>query len=327
MAGWLSCVVVLGGVTAASIAYGSTPIPLSTVADAVRHYDPGLDAHLVVRTLRLPRTLLGIVAGIALGLAGALMQGLTRNPIADPGLLGVNAGAAFMVVIGIHALGISGIHGYIWFAFLGAVLASVLVYGVGSLGRDGASPVKLAIAGAAVTSLLVSATTVVLLLDRVTMDQYRFWVVGSLAGRGSAAVWAILPFVAAGAVGALWAGRSLNVLALGEEVARGLGQRIGATRALCAVSVVLLVGAATAAAGPIAFVGLTVPHAARAIVGADYRWILAYSAVLAPILLLGADILGRIVARPTELQVGIVTALLGAPVFVALIRRRRLVTL
>ncbi|BCY11515.1 iron ABC transporter permease [Actinoplanes sp. L3-i22] len=318
---------VLVAVTAASIAYGSTSIPLRTVAAAFRHFDPTVDAHLVVRTLRLPRTVVGLVVGLALGLAGAIMQGLTRNPIADPGILGVNAGAALAVVIGIHVLGVSDVHGYVWFAFLGALAASVLVYGVGSMGRDGASPVKLAIAGAAVTSLLASATTCVLLLDRVTMDQYRFWVVGSLAGRGGSVVGALLPFLATGTILALWAGRSLNTLALGDDVARGLGQRLGRARALCAAAVVLLVGAATAAAGPIGFVGLTVPHVARAIVGADHRWILAYSAVLAPILLLSADILGRAVARPSELQVGIVTAVIGAPVFVALVRRRRLAQL
>jgi iron complex transport system permease protein len=325
LAGAVLALAMLAVVTAASIAYGNTTIPLGTVVESFRHYDPGADAHLVVQTLRVPRTALGLIVGVALGLAGAVMQGLTRNPIADPGILGVNAGAALAVVVGIFALGISDIHGYVWFAFLGAILASALVYCVGSLGRDGASPVKLAIAGATVTSLLLSATTCVLLLDRATLDQYRFWVVGSLTGRGGTVVWALLPFIVAGVLLAFWAGRSLNALALGDEVARGLGQRLGRTRVLCAASVVLLVGSATAAAGPIGFVGLTVPHVARALVGADQRWILAYSAILAPILLLGADIIGRAAARPTELQVGIVTALIGAPVFVILVRRRRLV--
>jgi iron complex transport system permease protein len=255
------------------------------------------------------------------------MQGVTRNPLADPGILGVNAGASLAVVVGIYVFGVGSLTGYVWFAFLGAAIASVVVYGLGALGRDGATPVKLALAGAAVAAFLSSITTAILIVDVATLDQYRFWVVGSIAGRDATIAAQVAPFLAAGAALAMGSARALNSMSLGDDVARSLGLRVGIARIVAAVAVVLLCGAATAAAGPIAFVGLTVPHVARAISGPDYRWILPYSAVLAPVLLLGADIVGRVVARPGELQVGIVTALLGAPFFIALVRRRRLAQL
>jgi iron complex transport system permease protein len=255
------------------------------------------------------------------------MQGVTRNPLADPGILGIEAGASLAVVTGIYALGIGSFSGYVWLAFVGAAVASLVVYFLGSLGRGGATPVKLALAGAALSALLGSVTTSVLLLDVATLDQFRFWVVGSIAGRDAGIVADVAPFLAVGAVLALLSARSLNTLALGNDVARSLGQRVGLARAISALAVIVLAGGATAAAGPIGFLGLTVPHVARAICGPDYRWIVAWSAVLAPILLLGADVLGRLVARPGEVQVGILTAVIGAPFFVALVRRRKLAEL
>ncbi|MGQ0615966.1 MAG: FecCD family ABC transporter permease [Acidimicrobiia bacterium] len=316
----------LFAVAVASVAYGSKPIPVGEVFDAFLAFD-GSNDHLIVRSLRVPRTVIGLGVGAALGLAGAVMQGVTRNPLADPGILGVNAGASLFVVIAIYSLGIGSLTGYVWFAFAGAAVASLVVYGLGALGRDGATPVKLALAGAAVAALLGSLTTAILLIDIATLDQYRFWVVGSIAGRDAEVAAQVAPFLIAGAVLALGSARSLNSMSLGDDVARSLGLRVGVARGVSALSVVLLCGAATAAAGPIGFVGLTVPHVARAICGPDYRWILPYSAVLAPILLLGADVVGRVVARPGELQVGIVTALVGAPFFVALVRRRKLAQL
>ena len=310
-----------------SIAIGSKPIPLSTVLDALFHYDSSSNDHLIVRSLRIPRTIVGVMVGVALGLSGAVMQGVARNPLADPGILGVEAGASLFVVVAIYSFGIGSLLGYVWFAFAGAAITSVLVYSVGSLGREGATPVKLALAGAAITAFLGSITTAILVIDVATLDQFRFWAVGSLAGRDGTIAAQLAPFIAVGTVMALASGRVLNALALGDDVARSLGQRVGLARVFSAASVVLLVGAATAAAGPIAFVGLTVPHVARAITGPDYRWVLPYSAVLAPILLLGSDIIGRVVARPAELQVGIVTALVGSPFFVALVRRRKLAEL
>jgi iron complex transport system permease protein len=270
---------------------------------------------------------MGLLVGGALGLAGAVMQGLTRNPLADPAILGVESGAALAVVIAIYALGVGTFGGYVWFAFAGAAVASIAVYALGSLGRGGATPVKLALAGAALTALLQSLASAILLLDVETLDQYRFWAVGSLVGRDTEMVGQVWPFIAAGIVLALATGRLLNALALGDDVARSLGMRLGVARGTAALAVVVLAGAATAAAGPIGFIGLTIPHIARAICGPDYRWILPYSLVTAPILLLGADVIGRLLARPSEVQVGIITAVVGAPFFIMLVRRRRLAEL
>ncbi|HVX18883.1 MAG TPA: iron chelate uptake ABC transporter family permease subunit [Acidimicrobiales bacterium] len=309
-----------------SLAIGNKHVALDQVWNAVFHFDGSADQD-IVRALRVPRTLLGVEAGVALGMAGAVMQGITRNPLADPGILGVNAGAAFAVVLVMHAFGLSTLGAYVWFALLGAAVASVLVYALGALGRDGATPTKLALAGAAVAALLTSLTTAVLLLDVSTLDQFRFWVVGSLAGRDATVVGQVAPFLVVGAAIAMRCGRSLNSLSLGDDVARSLGVRVGLARAAAGVSVVLLCGGATAAAGPILFVGLTVPHVARAICGPDYRWIVPFAGVLAAILLLGSDIVGRVVTHPGEVQVGVVTAMIGAPVFIALVRKRSLAAL
>jgi iron complex transport system permease protein len=321
------CVALLGGVVFCSIAFGSRSIPLGTVTDALWSYDASQSDHLIVRSLRLPRTAVGLLVGLALGLAGALMQGVTRNPLADPGILGVNAGATLAVVVAIQFFGVGSLLGYAWFAFAGAAVSSVVVYALGTLGRGGATPVKLALAGAAMTAFLASITSAILLVNLATLDQYRFWAVGSLAGRDGAIAAQMAPFIAVGALMALVSGSRLNTLALGDDVARSLGLKVAGARLFAAVAVVLLVGAAVAAAGPIAFVGLTIPHVARAITGPDYRWVLLYSAVLAPVLLLGADVIGRVVARPGELEVGIVTAVIGAPFFIALVRRRKVAEL
>jgi len=318
---------VLGVVVLASVAYGSKAIDLGTVIDAFVSYDATNNDHLIIRSLRVPRTLVGLGVGAALGLAGAVMQGVTRNPLADPGIFGVEAGAALAVVIGIYVFEIGSLTGYVWFALFGAGVASVVVYGLGSLGRGGATPVKLALAGAAMAALLSSLTSAILLIDVTTLDQFRFWAVGSLGGRNGALVVQVAPFLAVGAVLALASGRGLNTLALGDDVARSLGQRVHLARATSALAVIVCSGAAVAAAGPIGFIGLTIPHVARAISGPDYRRILPWSIVLGPILLLGADIVGRIVARPGELQVGIVTAFIGAPFFILLVRRRKLAEL
>ncbi|ADB35695.1 transport system permease protein [Kribbella flavida DSM 17836] len=327
VAGLLVAVVLLLVVCLLSIAVGSKQIPFGTVLDALRHYDNTNTDHVIVHSLRVPRTLIGLLVGAALGLSGALMQGVTRNPLADPGILGVNGGAALFVVGGIYWLGLTSLTAYVWLAFAGAAAASVAVYMLGSLGREGATPVKLALAGAAMTAMLGSLTTALLIGDVDTFDQFRFWSVGSLAGRGPEIAAQVAPFILIGIALALVSGRLLNALSLGDDVARSLGQRVGTARLFTAVTVVLLSGAATAAAGPIGFVGLTIPHVARLITGPDYRWILPYSMLLAPILLLGSDVLGRIVAQPGELQVGIVTAVIGAPFFIALVRRRKLADL
>ncbi|WP_328603796.1 iron chelate uptake ABC transporter family permease subunit [Amycolatopsis sp. NBC_00345] len=309
-----------------SIAVGSRGLSFAAVLDALFHFDAANPDHLVVRELRLPRTLAGVLAGVALGLSGAVIQGATRNPLADPGLLGVNAGAALFVVLGISTLGITSVTGYVWFGFAGAAAAGAVVYGISALGRVGATPMKLALAGAAVTAALQSVTSGLLLTDATTFDQYRFWQVGSLTGRDEATITQAVPFIVVGVVLALVSARMLNALALGEDVARALGQNVAVARVVCALAVVVLCGSATAIAGPIAFVGLTVPHVARLITGPDHRWLLPYSALISPLLLLVSDVVGRVVARPAEVQVGIVTAVIGAPLFIVLVCRRKLVT-
>ncbi|MFI6344493.1 FecCD family ABC transporter permease [Streptomyces sp. NPDC050560] len=310
-----------------SLAVGSGHASLSDVVAGLVHPDRGDPAQLIVREVRVPRTVAGLLAGAALGLAGTVMQGVARNPLADPGLLGVNAGASVFVVFAISVLAVTSPQQYIWFGFLGACLAATLVYGVGSLGREGATPVKLALSGAAVAAALGSLTSAMLLTDSRTFDQFRFWQVGSLGGREPEVLWQALPFIAVGVLVALTLGPQLNTLALGDDTARGLGQRVVLARLAGAVCVVLLCGAATVVAGPIAFVGLAVPHAVRLFTGPDYRWVLPYSALLAPAALLLADVLGRVVARPGEVQVGVVTAALGAIPFVLLVRRRKTVAL
>ncbi|UWM49507.1 iron chelate uptake ABC transporter family permease subunit [Streptomyces carpaticus] len=308
---------------AASLALGTAHIPLSSVWQALTAYDPGDTQQLIIREVRVPRTVIGVLTGVALGLAGAVMQAVARNPLADPGILGVNAGAALFVVVAINSLGLDTLSGYVWFGFAGALCAFALVYGVSSLGREGATPIKLALAGAATTAALGSITSAIILTSNNAFEQYRFWQVGALTRTEDGLLVQAAPFIAAGAACALLSGRWLNTLSLGDDTARALGQRVGAVRALAACAVVLLCGTATAIAGPIAFVGLVIPHIARAFTGPDYRWILPYSALLAPTLLLTADVVGRLIARPGELQVGIVTAVIGVPPFIALVRRRR----
>jgi iron complex transport system permease protein len=324
LAGLLAALVLLGACMVASLAIGSLRIPFADVIAALT--GPGdSDAHVIVTELRVPRTELGLLVGGALGIAGALMQGVTRNPLAEPGILGISAGAAFAVVLAIRFGGASSPAAYVWFALAGAAVTSLAVHLLGASG--GATPVKLALAGAVTAALLVSLTSAVLVFDAQTLQEFRFWVVGSIAGRDAGVVAAVAPFIALGLAIALAAGRWLNALALGDDVARSLGQRVGLARAAAGTGFVLLAGGAVAAAGPIAFVGLTVPHVARALVGADYRWVVPYSGVLGAILLLAGDIVGRVVAPPGELEVGIVTAALGAPFFIWLVRRRRLVAL
>ncbi|MDA0567961.1 iron chelate uptake ABC transporter family permease subunit [Streptomonospora sp. S1-112] len=309
-----------------SIAVGAKDIPLPVVWNAVWNPDGGYDTS-VVWELRMPRTVLGVFVGAALGLAGALMQGLTRNPIAEPGILGVNSGAAAAVVVAIFVFGLTSPTAYVWFGFVGAAVAAVLVYALGSRGRTGATPVRLALAGTAVAAVLQGLVYGITVIDEFVFDQIRFWQVGSLVGRDLELFLRIWPFLAVGIVLALALGPALNTIALGEDLAAALGAHINRTRTLVALAIVLLCGGATAAAGPIWFVGLIVPHVARSMVGPDQRWMLPYSALLAAILLTGADIVGRVLPATGELEVGIITALVGAPVFIMLVRRRRMAQL
>lgn len=314
---------------ALSMAFGALNVPLGQVWDTLLGNAPNARTDNVIWSVRLPRTALGLATGAALGLSGALMQALTRNPLADPGILGVSAGAAFAVVVSVGVLGVGSAYGYIWFAFAGALVASVLVQVLGGLGRSGSTPVKLALAGVAVTSLLFSLTSAVALTDPDALNRYRFWSAGSLADQDTHVLLRVLPFLAVGAVLALACAPALNRLALGDDVAKSLGLRIGLVRTQGVVAVTLLTGGAVAVIGPVVFVGLVVPHIARVLaqyagLGPDHRWLLPLSAVLAPCLLLAADIAGRLIDRPVEIQAGVLVAFIGGPFFIALVRRRRL---
>ncbi|MEE1836379.1 FecCD family ABC transporter permease [Streptomyces sp. SP17KL33] len=317
---------------ALSMAFGALGVPLDQVWHTLLGDAPSTRIDNVIWSVRLPRTALALATGAALGLSGSLMQALTRNPLADPGILGVSAGAAFAVVLSVGVLGIGSVYGYIWFAFGGAFAASVLVYLLGGLGRSGSTPVKLALAGVAVTSLLFSLTSAIALTDPDALNRYRFWSAGSLANQDEAVLVRVLPFLAVGAILALACAPALNSLALGDDVAKSLGLKLGLVRVQGVVAVTLLTGVAVAVIGPVVFVGLVVPHIARVLaqlagIGPDHRWLLPLSAVLAPCLLLTADIAGRLLARPTEIQAGVLVAFVGGPFFIALVRRRRLAEL
>ncbi|MFG3104474.1 iron chelate uptake ABC transporter family permease subunit [Streptomyces sp. NPDC048182] len=309
-------------VALASLLVGAKSVGPHAAWDALAGRPGTADARFV-RAMRLPRTGLGLAAGGALGLAGALMQALTRNPLADPGILGVNAGAAAAVVVAIGFAGLTTFTGYVWFALAGAAAVTGLVHLIGAAGAGGATPARLVLAGTAVAAALTALTSTVLLMRPDVFDAFRFWTVGSLAGRDAGTLWQVLPFLAAGVLLAGVSAGPLDVMAIGDEGAAALGARVRVTRLLVVVAVTLLCGAVTAAVGPVAFVGLAVPHLARAVAGPDHRWIFAHATVLGALLLLGADVLGRAVARPAELEVGIVTAFLGAPALIALTRRPR----
>ncbi|MGY0066454.1 FecCD family ABC transporter permease [Streptomyces sp. QTS137] len=317
--GLLLSAVILVAVALASIAIGAKDLSLQQVWHGLFE-DSGSYGDAVVAD-RLSRTVLGALAGAALGLAGAVLQALTRNPLADPGLLGINAGASAAVVTAITFFGVTSLSGYVWFAFLGAAAVGALVWFLG--GSRGATPVRLVLAGTAITAALFGYLQAVMILDEAALGRMRFWTVGSLSSANSAVIQQVLPFLLAGFVLALLLARPLNTMAMGDDTAKALGANLNRTRGTAMLAATLLCGAATAACGPIAFVGLMVPHVVRSFTGPDLRWILPYAAVLSPVLLLGADVIGRLLARPAELQVGIVTAIIGGPVFIYLVRRRR----
>ena len=319
---WLLVVVaVLAALVVASVAVGSRGVGWSDVVAALGGSSEGLDRAAV--TKRIPRTVLAVLVGAALGLSGAVMQGVTRNPLADPGVLGINMGASLAVVAGLAWFGLFSATSKIWTAVLGAAVAAVFVYAVGSLGRGGPTPLKLALAGAATSAALASFITAVALPRGDIAESVQSWQVGGVGGATFATFTPVLPFLAAGLLISLLSARSLNSLALGDELAAGLGERVALVRGAAALGSVLLCGAATAVAGPIWFVGLVVPHLCRLLVGVDHRWLLPFSALAGACLLTASDVLGRIVARPSELDVGIITALVGAPFFIAIVRRQK----
>lgn len=323
--GSVTLVLVLLAVMVVSLAVGAralTPAEVWRGLSAAPDPDQRLtEIRLIVRTVRVPRTVLALVAGVALGVGGALIQGYTRNPIADTGLLGVNSGASFAVVLVIALFGFADPFQYVWFAFLGAAVAGVVVFGLASIGRGAGNPLTLALAGQGVTVFLAAMTTAVALSDKASLNALRFWNAGSVAGVGFDVILPVIAFIAVGLVLALITLPALNLLNLGDDVARGLGVNIVLSRTIGIAAITLLAGAATAACGPIAFLGLMVAHMARYLTGPDYRWLVPYAGLLGAIVLLVCDIVGRLLVRPGELDAGVVVALLGAPFFAALVWR------
>lgn len=312
----------LGFAAMSSIAFGAADITLPTVLQAVFAFDADNTQHLIVRTLRVPRAVIAVMVGASLAVAGGVMQGWTRNPLADTGILGIETGAALGVVAGVFFLKIGSLSAYALFAFAGATATAAAVYALGSVGRSGPTPLKLTIAGAALTALLASLTTGILIFNQRTLEEVRFWLAGSVAGRDIELLLQAAPYLLIGLVIALALGRQITALSLGDDVAKGLGQKTGWVKGLSALAVVLLAGASVAVAGPIGFVGLVIPHMVRFVVGVDYRWVLPYSALCGAIFLLLCDVAARLVARPAEMPVGIMTALIGGPFFIWLVRWR-----
>jgi iron complex transport system permease protein len=319
LAGLLLGILILCLSLIASITWGAANIAFGEIYQSFIAYD-GSTNHLIIRTIRLPRSLIAILVGASLAVAGAIMQGLTRNPLASPGILGVNAGAAFAVVVGTFFLGSVPLNVYTWFAFAGAAITAVTVYFLGLLGRGGITPFNLTIAGAALTAFISSITSGILIISQRTLEEIRFWLAGSVAGRDINLVVQVLPYICIGLILGLALSKQITILSLGEDTARSLGQSTAVIKILAAISIILLAGSSVAIAGPIGFVGLIVPHLVRFLVGIDYRWIMPYSAILGAIVVLIADTCGRLIIQPSELPVGLMMPIIGAPFFIYLIR-------
>lgn len=303
-----------------SIIYGVTDIPVRTVIESYTQFNGSKD-HLIIQTTRVPRALIAAAVGASLAVAGALMQGITRNPLASPSILGVNSGAAFFIVVASILFNVDGLQQYTWIAFLGAATSAVIVYVLGSIGRDGMTPVKITLAGAAITALFHSFTQGILLSDGKMFDQVLAWLVGSVAGRNMSMLETVYPYLVCGFILSIFLSRHINVLTMGDDIAEGLGQRTAFVKLLSAVAIILLAGGSVAIAGPIAFVGIIIPHIVRYLVGTDYRWILPYCALLGAILLVTADLGSRYIAMPREVPVGVMTAIIGVPFFVYIARK------
>ncbi|WP_235900474.1 FecCD family ABC transporter permease [Lolliginicoccus suaedae] len=318
----IATIVILLALCGASIAFGVRVIPLDDIVAYFTGSEDGIAQAAVEK--RIPRTFLALIVGAALGVAGAVMQGVARNPLADPGILGITTGASLAVVTGIAFFGLASPTGYIWVAIFGASATGVFVYALGSLGRGGPTPLKIALAGAATAAAFSSLISAILLPRINVMNSFRFWQIGGVGGASYSKIVLVAPFLIVGALMCLMAARGLNTLALGDDVAAGLGEKVAVTRVTAAAGSFVLCGAATAVAGPIAFVGLIVPHMCRLIVGVDHRWLLPASALVGAALLTASDVVGRVIARPAEIDVGIVTAFIGAPIFIMIVRRQRM---
>ncbi|MYL31636.1 MULTISPECIES: FecCD family ABC transporter permease [Halobacillus] len=306
---------------ALSILVGKTPIPLSTAWDAFFHYDTSDTNHIIIRTSRLTRTLIAITIGASLSIAGALMQALTRNPLAAPDIFGVNAGALFFIVTSATFFSVESLSGYMWIGFLGAGVAGAIVYLLGSMGEDGLSPIRIVLAGAAISALFISFTQGMLVMDEQRMQSVLFWLAGSVAGRELGILLPVLPFIGAAIILSLWIGKPLNILMSGDDVAKNLGQNTGLVKLIIGVIVVFLAGGSVAVAGSVGFIGLVVPHIVKGFTGPNYQWILPMSGVFGATLLLFADIAARLIIAPQEMPIGVMTALFGTPFFIYIARK------
>ncbi|MDF2607868.1 MAG: siderophore transporter permease [Bacillales bacterium] len=304
-----------------SIALGQTSMKISTVFDAFLNFDESSTEHIIVTTARLSRAVIATVIGAALAIAGALMQALTRNPLACPSIFGINAGALFFVVSATVFFSISSLVHMMWFAFIGAALAAVMVFLLGSLGRDGLSPIKIVLAGSALTALFSSFTQGLLVIDEQNLEGVLFWIGGSVAGRTLEMLQPVLPFMLGAGILAFFMGNAINILTTGEDIAKGLGQRTILIKILMGVAIVTLAGGSVAIGGSIGFIGLIVPHIVRGLIGIDYRWIIPYCAVYGASLLLLADVAARFVIMPEEMPIGVMTAMIGTPFFIYIARR------
>ena len=300
-----------------SITTGKVEISLETVYKTFIAFD-GSTNQLIIRTLRLPRSLIAILVGASLAVAGSIMQGLTKNPLASPGIIGINAGATLAIVSARLIFGFSSDNIYPIFGFFGAIVTALIVYWLGSLGQGGLHPIKLTIAGAAITALFSSLTTAILILDIKSLEEFRFWLAGSVAGKDLNLFWQVFPYLLIGLAIAFFLARQITLLTLGEDIATGLGVKTAWVKVGAIVSVVILAGCSVSIAGAIGFIGLVVPHIVRLLVGIDYRWIIPYAAIFGGILLLLADIAARMLLQPIEIPVGIMTSLIGGPFFIYL---------
>ncbi|MDF2958847.1 MAG: yfiZ [Paenibacillus sp.] len=320
LTGFIACFIVTVILFLASNVYGYTNTTWSIFRDAYLAFN-GTNEHVIIRDIRLPRAVVGALVGGALAVAGALMQALTRNPMASPGVLGVNAGAGFFIVAGFSILSLTSQSQFIWLSLFGAAAAAVSVYLISSVGREGLTPLKLTLAGATVSALFTSFTTAILVTNEGVLDNIFLWLAGSVDGRKMDVVLPVLPFLLIGLISAMLLGQAMNVISVGEDVAKGLGQNTFRVKLISLLVVVLLAGGSVAIAGPVGFVGLVIPHIVRGLVGIDHRWVLPYCALLGACLLLAADISARFAAFPKEVPVGVMTAIIGAPFFIYLARK------
>ncbi|ARU61509.1 iron ABC transporter [Tumebacillus avium] len=320
VAGLIGLIALIISLMFISIVFGVMDTSWQTAVDAYTNFT-GTNEQIVIKEVRVPRALIAVAVGASLGMVGVLMQTLTRNPLADPGIFGINAGASFFIVLAITFFSVNSLSQFAWIAFLGAAVSGVIVYVLGALGRDGLTPLKLTLAGAAMTALFSSMMHGMLVVNERALEEVLFWLAGSVAGRKLEFLTSVLPYLAVGWIGTLLISGQLNVLMMGDDVAKGLGQRTALLKGVTGILIILLSGASVAVAGPIGFVGLVIPHIARFMVGIDLRWALVYSAALGAVLVLAADVAARWIVMPDELPLGVMTALIGVPFFVYVARK------